>query len=140
MPDLQVVVAAVLLRRCEAGPAILAAERSHPEELAGLWELPGGKVELGEPETVALQRECREELGVEVIVGDRIGGDLPIGPGRVLRVFRADVRCGEPHPHEHASLRWLTADELEEVPWLPADRPLITDLRKLLETPGAAAL
>jgi 8-oxo-dGTP diphosphatase len=138
--DLQIVVAAALLRRCEAGPAILAAERNHPEVLAGQWELPGGKVEPGEPETLALQRECREELGVEVAVGDRLGRDLPISPGRVLRVFRAELRSGEPHPHEHASLRWLTAGELDDVPWLPADRPLLPQLRQLLETGGAAAL
>lgn len=139
MPDQQIVVAAALLRRGEAGTAILAAERSHPDALAGQWELPGGKVEPGEPETIALQRECREELGVEIAVGERVGADLPIGPGRVLWVFLAELRSGEPHPHEHASLRWLTADELEDVPWLPADRPLLPKLRQILETGGAAA-
>jgi 8-oxo-dGTP diphosphatase len=137
--DPQIVVAAALFRRCEAGLALLAAERSHPDALAGRWELPGGKVERDESETLALQRECHEELGVEVAVGERIGADLPIGPGRVLRVFLAELRSGEPHPHEHASLRWLTADELEDVPWLPADRPLLPQLRQLLETGGVAA-
>lgn len=140
MSDPQIVVAAALFRQCEAGPALLAAERAHPDALAGQWELPGGKVEPGEPETVALQRECHEELGVEIAVGDRIGADLPIGPGRVLRVFHAELRSGEPHPHEHASLRWLTAGELEEVPWLPADRPLLPELRQLLQSGGATAL
>jgi 8-oxo-dGTP diphosphatase len=137
---LQVVVAAALLRRCEAGPAVLAAERSHPDALAGQWELPGGKVEAGEPETLALQREIREELGVDIVVAQRIGVDLPIPGGRVLRVFRAYLVAGEPFPHEHASLRWLTADELDDVPWLPADRPLLTELRHLLQTAGAAEL
>lgn len=140
MSDLQVVVAAALLRRDEVGPVLLAAERSHPDALAGQWELPGGKVETVESETAALQRECREELGVEVTVGERVGADLPIAPGRVLRVFRAALVAGEPYPHEHASLRWLTADELEEVPWLPADRPLLPELRQLLVSTGAAEL
>ncbi len=143
MQDVQVVVAAALTRRCEAGPAVLAAERSRPAALAGRWELPGGKVEPGEPETLALQRECREELGVRIRVGERIGPDLPISPGRVLRVFRAELVSGDPHPHEHSSLRWLTAAELETVPWLPADRPLLPELRRLLdrvlpESDGAA--
>jgi 8-oxo-dGTP diphosphatase len=138
--DSQIVVAAVLLRPGEAGPALLAAERSHPDALAGQWELPGGKVEPDEPETVALQRECREELGVDIVVGERFGPDLPIATGRVLRVFRAAVVAGEPFPHEHASLRWLTAGELEDVRWLPADRPLLPELRQLLESTGAAQL
>ena len=140
MSDPQIVVAAALFRQCPAGPALLAAERRHPDALAGRWELPGGKVERDEPETVALQRECHEELGVEVVVRERIGPDLPIGPGRVLRVFLADLRSGEPQPNEHASLRWLTADELEDVPWLPADRPLLPQLRYLLQNAGAAEL
>jgi 8-oxo-dGTP diphosphatase len=134
VPEPQVVVAAALLRRGEAGPAVLAAERSHPDALAGKWELPGGKVEPDEPEIVALKRECREELGVDVAVGERVGPDLPIAPGRVLRVFRAELVSGEPYPHEHASLRWLTAGELEDVPWLPADRPLLPELRQLLQS------
>ena len=134
MPELQIVVAAALIQRREAGLAILAAERGYPDSLAGQWELPGGKVEPGEAETVALERECREELGVEVAVGERLGDDLPIAPGRLLRVYRAELRSGEPHPHEHASLRWLTAGELEDVPWLPADRPLLPHLRQLLES------
>jgi 8-oxo-dGTP diphosphatase len=138
--DLQVVVAAALLRRLEAGPALLAAERSSPDALAGQWELPGGKVEPDETETLALQRECQEELGIDIAVGERVGPDLPIAAGRVLRVFRATVVAGEPFPHEHASLRWLTADELEDVRWLPADRPLLPKLRQLLENTGAAEL
>jgi len=133
VPDPQVVVAAALVRLSRAGPVVLAAERGYPETLAGKWELPGGKVEPGESETIALQRECREELGVEIAVMDRIGDDLPIAPGRVLRVFRAELVAGEPHPHEHTSMRWLAADDLEEVPWLPADRPLLPALRHALE-------
>jgi 8-oxo-dGTP diphosphatase len=140
VPELQVVVAAALLRREDAGPVLLAAERGHPDVLAGQWELPGGKVEPGEAESAALQRECREELGIEIAVRARLGDDLPISPGRVLRVFRVDLIAGEPFPHEHASLRWLTAGELEDVPWLPADRPLLPQLQKLLQSAGAAEI
>jgi 8-oxo-dGTP diphosphatase len=116
-----------------AGHRILAAARAYPPELAGLWEFPGGKVEPGETEAQALVRECREELGVEIEVGERVGGDLSTGNGRyLLRVYFADLAEGEPHAEEHAELRWLAPAELDSVPWLPGNRPAVDALRELL--------
>jgi 8-oxo-dGTP diphosphatase len=115
------------------GRRVLAAARAYPPELAGLWEFPGGKVEPDETETEALVRECREELGVAISVGDRVGGDLPTGNGRyLLRVYFAEVLEGDPHAKEHAELRWLAPDELDSVPWLPGNRPAVDALRDLL--------
>jgi 8-oxo-dGTP diphosphatase len=113
---------------------VLACERSHPPELAGGWEFPGGKVEPGEPERAALARECMEELGVRVEVGARVGPDVDIAGGRgVLRAFAVRVLDGgPPRLLEHAALRWLGADELDSVPWLPADRPIVAALSVLL--------
>jgi 8-oxo-dGTP diphosphatase len=108
---------------------VLAAQRDHPPELAGRWEFPGGKVEPGESETAALARECQEELGVGIQVEARLGGDLPVAGGGLLRVWRGRITAGEPSPREHRALRWLAADELDDVDWLPADRPLIDLLR-----------
>jgi len=121
-----VVVAAALL---DKDGRVLAAERSRPPELAGRWEFPGGKVEPGESEHEALRRECSEELGVAVEPGERLGADLPVREGVVLRVWLARIVSGEPRPVEHRSLRWLALDELDEVDWLPVDRPLIAVLR-----------
>lgn len=109
---------------------LLGCARAYPRALAGYWELPGGKVEPGEPEQTALARECREELAVTVRVGRRFGDDLPItGGGAVLRVYLATL-VGEQRPQalEHAALRWLSAEELDSVPWLPADTPIIAAL------------
>jgi len=115
------------------GRRVLAAARAYPPELAGLWEFPGGKVEPGETETEALMRECREELGVAVTVGGRVGGDLATGDGRyLLRVYFAELVAGEPHAKEHAELRWLAPAELDSVPWLPGNRPAVDALRDLL--------
>ena len=88
-------------------PRVLAAQRSYPPELAGLWELPGGKVHDGESDLDALVRECREELGVEVRPGRRLGDDVAIGAQSVLRVWWAELVRGEPAALEHSALRWL---------------------------------
>ncbi|GAA1678894.1 (deoxy)nucleoside triphosphate pyrophosphohydrolase [Glycomyces endophyticus] len=115
------------------GRAILAAKRAYPPELAGLWEFPGGKLEPGETEPEALRRECREELGVEITVGERVLGDLATGGGRfTLRVYYADLAGGEPHAKEHAELRWLLPEELDSVPWLPGNRPAVEAIRAAL--------
>jgi 8-oxo-dGTP diphosphatase len=116
-----------------SGTRVLAAARAYPPELAGLWEFPGGKVEPDETEAEALVRECREELGVEIAVGERVGGDLVTGGGRfLLRVYFAELRGGEPVAKEHAELRWLDAAELDSVPWLPGNRPAVETLRTLM--------
>ncbi len=105
---------------------LLAAQRSAPPALAGLWEFPGGKVEPGETPEQALVRECDEELGVRVEVGALLGVvDVPVG---VLRVYRTSLLDGVPAAREHAALRWLAADELFDVPWIPVDLELVEAL------------
>ena len=74
----RVIVAAVII----TDGRVLACERSAPPEVAGRWEFPGGKVEPGETDPQALARECAEELGVRVEVGDRVGPDVPLGEPR----------------------------------------------------------
>ncbi|MFI7541013.1 (deoxy)nucleoside triphosphate pyrophosphohydrolase [Actinoplanes sp. NPDC049599] len=129
-PSPRVIVAAVIVT---AG-RVLACERAAPPEVAGRWEFPGGKVEPGETDAQALARECAEELGVRVAVGDRVGPDVPLAHGRaVLRVFTVTLLNGdEPRALEHTAMRWLSADELDSVPWLPADRPIVAELPRLL--------
>lgn len=129
----QIVVGAAIVREGR----LLAARRSAPSELAGGWELPGGKVEPGETETAALVRECREELGVEIGSGARVPGEWPLRAGLVLRVYLADLIAGEPAPLEdHDELRWLGLDELDAVAWLPADLPAVAAARDVLRRYG----
>lgn len=115
---------------------VLACERAEPPEAAGRWEFPGGKVESGESDVAALVRECEEELGVLVEVGERIGGDVPLAHGRaLLKVWLARLVNGDPQPLEHRSLRWLGAHELHTVNWLPADAPIVAQLAEVLGPP-----
>jgi 8-oxo-dGTP diphosphatase len=113
-----VVVCAAIVRQGR----LLAARRTLPPQLAGRWELPGGKVESGELDEDALVREIREELGVGIAIRERVGGDWPLGDG-VLRVWLVDLLgTEEPHPLEqHDLLKWLSPNELDDVSWLPAD-------------------
>jgi 8-oxo-dGTP diphosphatase len=126
----KVIVAAAII----TDGRVLACERSAPPEVAGRWEFPGGKVEPGETDEQALARECVEELGVRVEVGDRIGPDVPLAHGRaVLRVFAVQLVGGDvPRNLEHTAMRWLSADQLDTVPWLPADKPIVAILPQLL--------
>ena len=127
----QVVVGAAIVR---AG-RLLAQQRGYPDHLAGQWELPGGRVEPGETEVDALVRECVEELGVRVRVGDRVGPDVPLPDvGAVLRVYAATLADDgiEPTPREHRTVRWIATDELATLDWLRPDRLLIPHLRDLL--------
>ena len=121
-----VVVGAAIVR----DGAVLAARRARPPELAGRWELPGGQVEPGESEPAALHRECREELGVGILVRGRLGPDLPLGSTRVLRVYLTGLAPGSPEPiaHEHSELRWVGPGELGGLDWLDADRLLLPEL------------
>ncbi len=115
------------------GQRVLGAQRAAPPDLAGRWEFPGGKVEAGETEVAALVRECQEELGIQIAVGNRLGSDISLSDGSwVLRVWLARILTGTPVAIEHRALRWLGADELTDVDWLPADLPLVAELQRLL--------
>jgi 8-oxo-dGTP diphosphatase len=114
--------------------AVLAQQRAYPPAAAGRWELPGGRVEPGESDVDAVRRECMEELGVDVVVGDPAGPDVLLGNGMLLRVYRAELSdpAAVPHAHDHQALRWLTTGRLGSVDWLPADRVFLPALRRLL--------
>ncbi|MFF8947375.1 (deoxy)nucleoside triphosphate pyrophosphohydrolase [Streptomyces sp. NPDC014940] len=133
MTDRTVVVGAALL---DAG-RLLAARRSAPPELAGRWELPGGKVEPGERPEDALTRELAEELGIDAEPVERVPGEWPLKPPYVLRVWTARLRPGSAAPRplqDHDELRWLTPERLWEVPWLDQDVPAVREVAARLGT------
>ncbi|CAL9449853.1 (deoxy)nucleoside triphosphate pyrophosphohydrolase [Streptomyces pilosus] len=112
------------------GGRLLAARRSAPAELAGRWELPGGKVEPDEAPDAAVVRELREELGVDAEATGRVPGEWPLRTPYVMQVWTARLRPGSAPPRplqDHDELCWLTPGRIWDVDWLDHDVPAVRD-------------
>lgn len=131
LPDVAIEVAGAAIVR---SGRVLAARRVYPTDVAGGWELPGGKIDGGETAAEAVVREIREELSCEVEVTGSLGGRVPIKPGYELSVHLARLGGDDPEPigHEHDAVRWLGPEDFDSVAWLEADRAFLPELRALL--------
>lgn len=125
----QIEVVAAIIHREEA---YFATQRGYGE-WEGMWEFPGGKIESGESPEAALKREIQEELGIDITI-DRFlcttEYDYP-SFHLTMHCYLCDVEAGEIVLREHKSARWLTAETLDNVEWLPADKEVIEVLRKV---------
>ncbi|SCY48313.1 8-oxo-dGTP diphosphatase [Lachnospiraceae bacterium XPB1003] len=131
------VVAAVICDDLNRKSKVFATQRGYGEYKDG-WEFPGGKIEENESPEEALIREIREELGVTIAVHDLIDIIDHDYPDFHLHMFCywATVSDGQLMLLEHEDARWLDADSLETVGWLPADRGLLTRISTELEKKG----
>jgi mutator protein MutT len=121
-----IVVAAVI----ERDGRILVTRRLRDTHLAGLWEFPGGKCDPGESYSACLQRELREELGVDSRVGEEILVTEHAYPERRVRLhFRRCEIEGEPQPLLGQQMRWVLPGELDDLEFPEADARLIELLR-----------
>ena len=115
----------------ERDERFLIARRSSGRHLAHKWEFPGGKVEAGESEVAALQRELQEELGVSVEIIERLTPVEHCYPDRSLRLiaYRCSISDGVPLAGEHEELRWIGIDEVREYDFPEADIPILAEYR-----------
>lgn len=121
------VVAAIIVR----DGAVFATQRGYGDFRGG-WEFPGGKVEPGESEREAVARELKEELEMDVTVGelfDVVEYDYPTFH-LSMKCYLCTVGQGEYVLKEHQDARWLSRDTIDEVEWLPADLGLIRKLKE----------
>lgn len=122
------VVAALIWR----GKRFLACQRPPHKARGLLWEFVGGKVEPGETKAEALVRECREELGITVAVGEVFMEVTHAYPDMTvhLTLFDAEIAEGTPQLLEHHAIRWITTEEIDTLAFCPADVEILERLKK----------
>ena len=113
------------------GDRFLACQRPAHKARGLLWEFVGGKVEPGESREAALIRECREELAVTIEVGKLFMEVVHTYPDLTvhLSLFHASIAEGTPQKLEHNDIRWVTIQEMDQLPFCPADMEILEGLR-----------
>ena len=111
---------------------ILCAQRGPSKSLPLKWEFPGGKIEAGETPQDALQREIKEEMQCKVEIGDQVEHTVYEYDFAIVQLttYYCKLVEGKPILTEHASIKWLSPDQLESLDWAPADIPTIEKLSK----------
>lgn len=102
----------------------LICQRPEHKARGLLWEFVGGKLERGESKRQALIRECKEELDIQIAVGDQFAEVVHEYPDIAvhLTLFNAAIESGEPKLLEHNAVKWIRPDEIPDYEFCPADK------------------
>ena len=110
----------------------LICQRPANKARALLWEFVGGKVEKGERREEALKRECKEELNIEISVGEvfaevtHVYSDITVH----LTLFNAAISGGEPQKLEHNAIAWITPSQIPDYEFCPADKDFLKKIEE----------
>jgi 8-oxo-dGTP diphosphatase len=121
------VVAAVIEDKGE----FLACRRAANKSMAGKWEFPGGKVEPGETDKEALEREIKEELNVQISVGKLIAVSINDLGTEVIEMYSYLAELDGDRPFassDHDELVWLSRNETAALDWAELDVPVVKAL------------
>jgi mutator protein MutT len=117
----------------EAG-RYLITQRRFDDHLGGVWEFPGGKLKQGESDEDCVRRELKEELGINVAVGEHLDTIRYSYPDRKLelRFYRCVLEKGGPEPKaiDVQDFRWVRPEELIYFQFPKADREIVARLAK----------
>ena len=125
-------VVAAIIRK---GDRVFATQRGYGE-WKDWWEFPGGKMEAGETPKESLVREIKEELDADISIGrllDTIEWDYPTFH-LTMHCYMCSLLNDALHLNEHEAARWLRANDLSSVNWLPADEQLLPLIERELLT------
>jgi 8-oxo-dGTP diphosphatase len=133
---LLIVVACALV---DADGRVLLAQRPEGKSMAGLWEFPGGKLEVGERPEVALIRELSEELGIlvktECLAPLTFASHAYEAFHLIMPLYICRRWDGQVQPREGQALKWLRPRQMRDYPMPPADLPLIAHLEDMIGEP-----
>ncbi|USL27995.1 8-oxo-dGTP diphosphatase MutT [Priestia megaterium] len=125
---MQKVVAAIIKDKNQ----LLIAKRNLKDPLAGKWEFPGGKMEPGETPEECLVREIKEELRIEIEIGDFYDDNVYGSKDQAIHLmfYWAQVMNGEITPVVHDEIKWIAVNELLRFDFAPADIPIVKRLER----------
>ncbi|MEK6774773.1 MAG: (deoxy)nucleoside triphosphate pyrophosphohydrolase [Bdellovibrionota bacterium] len=114
---------------------ILLVQRAKGDSGEGLWEFPGGKIEIGESKNQALMREIDEELNLQIEIIESLGELVHHYPlvAVQLEIFISKIKSGDLILREHQAKKWIRPEEILETELLEADRPFVQRLIQYLK-------
>ena len=114
------------------GREFLICQRPEGKARELLWEFAGGKLEPGETFQQALVRECQEELGITLSVGEKFMEVTHEYPDVIVHLilWNSTIKEGEPQRLEHKALRWITPEEIDQYEFCPADQVILEKIKR----------
>ena len=96
----------------------------------GLWEFPGGKVEIGETDEMAIEREIKEELEIDVKAHEFMASNIHYLPNKTifLKLYRCEYITGQIKLNDHLDYRFIDKSEINNFEFCPGDIPIINEI------------